>query len=162
MKKIITLTITLFSLKSAIQAQNSNSNFTETLNNYFNIKDALIKTDARSASIKAFEFVKMIKSIDVKSLSEIENRAFVGISEKLVSDAEHIADSKDINDQRDYFKPLSSNLVVLAKAIKLSAHPIYQQYCPMKKAYWLSNEKLIKNPYYGNQMLTCGTVTGIF
>jgi len=28
----------------------------------------------------------------------------------------------------------------------------------MKKAVWLSNEKAIKNPYYGSQMLTCGKV----
>ncbi|RYF82932.1 MAG: DUF3347 domain-containing protein, partial [Chitinophagaceae bacterium] len=32
-------------------------------------------------------------------------------------------------------------------------------YCPMKKALWLSNEKAIKNPYYGSAMLTCGKVT---
>ncbi|MAQ74933.1 MAG: hypothetical protein CL613_01215 [Aquimarina sp.] len=28
----------------------------------------------------------------------------------------------------------------------------------MKKAYWLSKEKDIKNPYYGSSMLTCGKV----
>jgi hypothetical protein len=36
--------------------------------------------------------------------------------------------------------------------------PVYYQYCPMKKAYWLSKEKDIKNPYYGSSMLTCGKV----
>jgi len=29
----------------------------------------------------------------------------------------------------------------------------------MKKATWLSSNKTIKNPYYGNAMLTCGQVT---
>jgi hypothetical protein len=29
----------------------------------------------------------------------------------------------------------------------------------MKKAYWLSPDKAIKNPYYGSAMLTCGKVT---
>jgi hypothetical protein len=33
-------------------------------------------------------------------------------------------------------------------------------YCPMKKSNWLSNEKTVKNPYYGSAMLTCGEVTG--
>lgn len=37
-------------------------------------------------------------------------------------------------------------------------HAVYYQYCPMKKAYWLSMEKEIKNPYYGSSMLTCGKV----
>ncbi len=37
---------------------------------------------------------------------------------------------------------------------------IYYQYCPMynggKGANWLSKENIIKNPYFGDQMLTCG------
>ncbi|MCW3118020.1 MAG: hypothetical protein JWM28_2102 [Chitinophagaceae bacterium] len=39
---------------------------------------------------------------------------------------------------------------VLAKKAKLSPEPVYQQYCPMKKASWLSNNKTIQNLYYGN------------
>jgi hypothetical protein len=31
----------------------------------------------------------------------------------------------------------------------------------MKKASWLSNDKAIKNPYYGSAMLTCGNVKTI-
>jgi hypothetical protein len=46
----------------------------------------------------------------------------------------------------------------LAKSVKLTTEPIYQAYCPMKKANWLSNDKAIKNPYYGSAMLTCGKV----
>jgi len=29
----------------------------------------------------------------------------------------------------------------------------------MKKAYWLSSEAAIKNPYFGNAMLACGKIT---
>lgn len=39
--------------------------------------------------------------------------------------------------------------------------PVYYQHCPMankgKGANWLSKENAIKNPYYGSQMLTCGS-----
>ena len=28
----------------------------------------------------------------------------------------------------------------------------------MKKAYWVSQESEIKNPYYGSSMLSCGKV----
>ena len=38
---------------------------------------------------------------------------------------------------------------------------VYYQHCPMynngKGANWLSKESAIKNPYYGSQMLTCGS-----
>jgi Protein of unknown function (DUF3347). len=37
----------------------------------------------------------------------------------------------------------------------------YYQYCPMtnggKGANWLSKENANKSPYYGSQMLTCGS-----
>ena len=36
----------------------------------------------------------------------------------------------------------------------------YQQYCPMANngdnSYWLSEKETINNPYFGEQMLTCG------
>jgi len=39
---------------------------------------------------------------------------------------------------------------------------LYRQYCPMafqnKGAYWLSSEKKIMNPYFGDKMLHCGVV----
>ena len=39
---------------------------------------------------------------------------------------------------------------------------VYIQFCPMadnnKGAYWISLEKEVRNPYYGEAMLTCGEV----
>jgi hypothetical protein len=39
---------------------------------------------------------------------------------------------------------------------------LYQDYCPMyndgKGAIWISETKEIKNPFYGSQMLTCGSL----
>ena len=49
-------------------------------------------------------------------------------------------------------------MALVAKAVKLTDAPVYKAYCPMKKAYWLSAEKEIKNPYYGSAMLSCGSV----
>jgi hypothetical protein len=38
--------------------------------------------------------------------------------------------------------------------------PVYYDHCPMYKggADWLSQEKPIKNPFYGSMMLSCGSV----
>jgi hypothetical protein len=47
----------------------------------------------------------------------------------------------------------------LVKGLKLNTNTLYEQYCPMKKATWLSESAAIKNPYYGSQMLTCGKTT---
>ncbi len=112
----------------------------------------MVAGNANTASIQASEFVKTAKSIDNKDFSA-ETR------DALVKDAEAISVTKDIKSQREYFAGFSTNMAALAKAVKLSEDPIYEAYCPMKKSYWLSSDKAIKNPYFGNAMLTCGKVT---
>jgi hypothetical protein len=71
-----------------------------------------------------------------------------------------IAASRELKSQRGHFSALSEDVIALAKTVKLSDAPVYQMYCPMKKSNWLSNEKTVKNPYYGSAMLTCGELTG--
>ena len=172
MKKLIILSLVFISLTFTVKAYNPEFNYSitkrdtnkpatlsELLNLYYNIKNALVKSDANLASEGASAFVKAIKDIDMKAMTEAEHNAFMPLQEKLTFDAEHIAESKDIAHQREHFETFSTNFYKLAKAVKLSENPVYQQYCPMKKVYWLSSEAAIKNPYYGKQMLTCGKVT---
>lgn len=150
--KTFLLAALLFSTKADAQLSNL-------LTSYYNIKNALVSSNGNTAAAQADEFVKALKAIDKKSLSEADRKAFEPLQEKLAFDAEHIAETKDIGHQRDHFQSFSENFYKLAKAVKLSDKPIYQSYCPMKKAYWLSSEAAIKNPYYGSQMLTCGKVS---
>ncbi|WP_343304131.1 DUF3347 domain-containing protein [Chitinophaga niabensis] len=150
--KTFLLAALLFSTKADAQLSNL-------LTSYYNIKNALVSSNGNTAAAQADEFVKALKAIDKKSLSEADRKAFEPLQEKLTFDAEHIAETKDISHQRDHFQSFSENFYKLAKAVKLSDKPIYQSYCPMKKAYWLSSEAAIKNPYYGSQMLTCGKVS---
>ena len=118
---------------------------------YYNIKDALVNSNASSAAANASELIKAINITDPLILSK-EVRA------NLLKDAGTIAAASDIKLQRERFASLSNNMFELAKAVKLSPEPVYQQYCPMKKASWLSNSKAIKNPYFGSAMLTCGSI----
>jgi hypothetical protein len=129
-----------------------NKNVSQLLTLYYNIKDALVADNANAASAKAAKFVKTANSIDYKVISE-------GNINAVLKDAGRISETKDIKQQRNLFANLSNNMTALAKAVKLTDQPVYQQYCPMKKAYWLSSEQAIKNPYFGSSMLTCGKVT---
>jgi hypothetical protein len=124
----------------------------ELLISYYNIKDALVSGDAVKAAANAEQFVKNINSISTETVHESNKEA-------LLKDAGKISDTKDIKKQREYFSTFSANMYALSNSVKLSSEPVYYQYCPMKKATWLSSNKTIKNPYYGNAMLTCGKVT---
>ena len=129
--------------------------------NYFAVKDALVKTDGNSASTKARELLTAINAVKMDKLATDEHTVWMKVMKDLAFDAEHIADTKDASHQRDHFMSLSKNMYALIKVSKQET-PIYYQLCPMandgKGANWLSKESAVKNPYYGNQMLTCGKV----
>lgn len=129
--------------------------------NYFSVKDALIKTDAGTSSAKASELVKAIKAVEMTKLSNEEHTVWMKVMKDLTANAEKIAVAKDVTKQREIFALLANNMYELAKVSKQET-PVYYQHCPMynngKGANWLSKEKAIKNPYYGSKMLTCGSV----
>ena len=121
------------------------------LTNYIEIKNALIAGDAATASTKAAAFAKAVASEDSKTFP-------AGLQHKLSASATSIAESKDIAKQRTTFSGFSDDMIKLVKAAKPTGSAVYIDYCPMKKASWLSEEEEIKNPYYGDAMLSCGSV----
>lgn len=127
---------------------------------YFAVKDALVKSDGNTTSIKARDLLNAITSVKMETLTTEEHVIWMKIIKDLSFDAEHISDTKDVGHQRDHFMSLSKNMYELIKVSK-SETPVYYQHCPMfnngKGANWLSKENAIKNPYYGSQMLTCGS-----
>jgi len=172
MKTLIFSAIVFAALSFSAKANNNAPHIATTVENpvdesplsqlltlYYDIKNALVKGDANAAAAKAGEFVKSINGVDMKKLPEADMNVFMPLQEKLAFDAKHIAETKEIGHQREHFQSFSNNFYKLAKAVKLSDKPVYQDYCPMKKAYWLSSEAAIKNPYFGAQMLTCGKVS---
>lgn len=126
---------------------------------YFELKDALVKTDGNTASAKAKTLVTALDAVKMDKLEMEVHMVWMKVLKDIKEDTEHIADTKDVKHQRDHFNTLSKNMYSLIKVSK-SATPTYYQFCPMandgKGANWLSKENAVKNPYYGSQMLTCG------
>ena len=162
MKKIFFIVVLLSTITvqySFAQDNTKTTSLTQLLNSYYDVKNALVSSDAKTAATKAGDLVKALNAVNMKALSEADMNAFMPLQEKLAFDAKHISENNGIAEQREHFSSLSNNIYKLAKAVKISAEPVYQEYCPMKKMYWLSSEAAIKNPYYGKAMPTCGKVT---
>lgn len=127
--------------------------------NYFALKDELVKTDGIAAAEKAAALTKSLDAVVTLSLTSDTHAAWIKLEKDLKGDAAKIAATKDPAQQRSAFITLSKNMYELVKAAK-PAETIYYQFCPManggKGANWLSRESAVKNPYYGNRMLTCG------
>ena len=129
------------------------------LNNYYGVKNALIADDGKTANSQAGEFVKMLASVPMAKMTAEQHRIFMGLSEKVKMGAQNISETKDVKNQRERFNDLSNNFFTMLKGLNANEQPVYQQYCPMAKGYWLSDNSAVKNPYYGKAMLTCGKVT---
>lgn len=145
-----------------VKEQEKVNQLSKVYDQYFALKDALVKDDGTLASSKALALAKAIKDVDMKSMSSEEHSAWMKVEKDLLMHAEHIGETKDIAHQREHFSMLSQNVYSLTKVFKLD-ETAYLQHCPMyndgKGADWLSKENTVKNPYYGSSMLTCGKTT---
>lgn len=157
-KKIFFALLAFCAISITSHAQET-SKLSYLLTEYYNIKNALVKGDAASATASATDFSTAIQAVDMNALSSTDMNAFMPLQNKLSGEADKIATSKSLQAQRENFATLSTDFFALAKSVKFSSQPVYALYCPMKKSYWLSGDKTVKNPYFGSAMLGCGSIT---
>ncbi len=133
---------------------------TAVFDNYFLLKDALVQSNTKAASTKALKLQNTLQAIKMEQLTSKEHAVWIKTEKDLKSITQNIAKAGNIEKQRSNFIVLSKTLYELLKVSSIE-QTIYYQHCPMadngKGANWLSKEKSIKNPYYGSQMLSCGS-----
>jgi Cu(I)/Ag(I) efflux system membrane fusion protein len=134
--------------------------FPKALTSYLAMKNAFVASDSEKASRLAKKVLKEFQALPIAGLGKMEKAHFNKILEMLTS----ISSTNELEKQREHFVILNENLVAIAMNIELSDSQFYVQKCPMANANngakWLSSEKEIKNPYYGEAMMTCGSVIG--
>jgi len=130
-------------------------------NDYINIKDALIKEDFSGSSQNATKLLSTLSKIDMKLLKDEAHNHWMFLVKEIKSSTTHISNSSNIKTQRNYFKQLSLYIINSVQVYGVK-EKVYVEFCPMADnnngAYWLSKEEQIKNPYFGDAMLTCGEV----
>lgn len=116
---------------------------------YLELKDALVKSDSRKARTACG---KLMVSLAKERMNP-----------EIAEAANSLADSQDIEKQREYFKIITDKLIAIYNS-KEDEQGLFVQYCPMAfdntGASWLSSSSEIRNPYFGDKMLKCGRVTG--
>lgn len=124
---------------------------------YLGIKNALATDNTKVANDEAKKFTAALKDVPVASMDAKQKAAWTKYAEKLRFDGDHISESTAIAHQREHFGSLSGNMYEVVKAFQTNDMVLYKQYCPMVKKSWLSESSAIKNPYYGKEMLGCGS-----
>jgi hypothetical protein len=158
MKTIKTLSIILV-LALSFSFAKAQNNIDKITNAYFGVKNALAAGNGTEAENKAKGLLTAL-SLPETGLKPDQQKIFNSYADKLKFDSRHISETTVIDHQREHFASLSKNLYEVLKGLKMNNSTVYEQYCPMKKAYWLSETSKIKNPYYNDkEMATCGKVT---
>lgn len=139
------------------QTNNTAANINKVIKAYLGIKDALVADNSKLANDRAKDFTAALKEVSTNQLDAKQKATWLAFGEKLRFDGDHISETHELAHQREHFTSLSKNMFAVVKAFKNNSIVLYQQYCPMKKATWLSETNTIRNPYYGKAMEECGT-----
>ncbi len=131
------------------------------INNYFEVKNALVNDNSKGASEAAAKLSASIKSLDKSYFAADQKASFDKVEASLKSSADAISSASDIKAQREQFITLSDAAYAIAKDFG-AGKAVYREFCPMARdnngAYWVSESKEVKNPYFGAEMLECGEV----
>lgn len=134
------------------------------VSHYIHVKTALVNDNSAEAKNGAEMILSAATNFDASHLPEDQKAEYSKSVTELKNSVDSIAKASDIEQQRTSFASLSGSVYALLKAFGASQH-LYHDYCPMamdnKGAMWLSEVKEIKNPYFGNKMLECGSVEEI-
>ena len=129
---------------------------------YVTLKEAFVATDVAKVKAAASKTQESLKNVDMMLLTGVAHNDWMTYSVGLEAALKEIQSSDDIEAQRTSFSKLSDNLYKSIKAYGLGGSTAFYEFCPMafnnQGAYWLSDASEIRNPYFGNKMLKCGSV----
>ncbi|MBU2901355.1 efflux RND transporter periplasmic adaptor subunit [Maribacter dokdonensis] len=139
-------------------SQEQNLILKEAFNIYFDLKNHFVKSNTDSCKVLSKELGNILVSLKKTDLEG----GFKKNTSNAIASLELIAEGESLDKNRLEFKKLSMSFVYFSSYIRDYQNTIYIQHCPMADnnngADWLSLNKAIKNPYFGDKMLHCGSV----
>lgn len=133
-------------------------------NQYLSIKNGLAADNITEAKTGATHLRNTIRKFDKSFFTAKQKKEFDKYADNITEQLQGIISRNEIESQRSLFSVLSQQAYQLIKALG-TTQVLYYDHCPMANnntgADWLSETKEIKNPYFGSNMMTCGTVQEI-
>lgn len=123
------------------------------------LTEALISSEVGKAKSQVAGLKKALGAVDMALLKGPAHTDWMGQLSTMNTALKQIEATNDVEAQRTAYAGFEDGLYRSVKAFGIDK-PAYRQFCPMalgnKGAYWLSDKKPIRNPYFGDAMLTCG------
>jgi len=132
---------------------------------YLLLKDALVASDSELTVSTAQQVLGALSKVDMSLLKGDAHLYWMEQLTALQAHSKKITELTDVEAQRKQFNFFSQALINAIKVFGVGEDTLYVQHCPMadnnEGADWISDEKAIRNPYFGDKMMTCGLVTAI-
>jgi Cu(I)/Ag(I) efflux system membrane fusion protein len=129
---------------------------------YFNLKVALANDDFEKAKEAGMAMHTSLEKVNMNQLKGDAHSLWMQLSTSLKPSLQHIEHFGDIKLIREKFIAISNTMITIMASFDPLSSTVYIQHCPMADsnngADWLSQEKEIRNPYFGESMLKCGEV----
>jgi Cu(I)/Ag(I) efflux system membrane fusion protein len=133
------------------------------IENYLLLKDALVNDDFDAAKEAATSLGRKLANIDLDRFSGEVRNTMEQFKKQLQNRNKAVAATGDIAGMRSNFDELSEVMINFVSTFRPVNQKLFVQHCPMadndRGADWLSLSREIRNPYYGEAMLTCGEVS---
>ena len=130
------------------------------IDDYLSMKDALSKDNFSDAKKVALKMQKTLTAINMDLFTAESHNDWMSYSSSLEKALKQISQIEKIEDMRKTFQQISNETIAFVSSFTPYNKTLFIQHCPMandnKGADWLSLSKEIKNPYFGESMLTCG------
>jgi Cu(I)/Ag(I) efflux system membrane fusion protein len=130
---------------------------------YLPLKDALVQSNSSSARSLAKALLSQVNNADMTLLSGERHDFWMTQASAITTHTEKIAASESLSEQRHQLSFLSTALIATIRRLGISGETLFVQHCPMamdnQGGDWLSLQREIRNPYFGEDMLTCGSVS---
>ncbi len=135
----------------------------EVISSYLKMKDGFVATSEKIVVAEAKNVLAKLDKVDMSLLKGDDHNEWMGLLEPIKNNLNGIINMKGIEMKRSHFSLVSNKLTeAIDKFGFNSSTPVYLEFCPMafddKGAFWISNQKEIRNPYFGDMMLKCGEV----
>ncbi|WP_347173815.1 efflux RND transporter periplasmic adaptor subunit [Polaribacter uvawellassae] len=152
-----------------IERLNVSSTFQKQLkvvfDNYITLKNILVNDDENKVVTAAKNVLQSVVKVDMKLLKDKNaHEKWMSFEKEIKTAVTAISKTFNIKEHRNHFIQLSTNLIGAVETFGIQ-EKVYRQFCPMADAnngaYWLSKEEKILNPYFGDAMLSCGSVAQI-
>ena len=119
---------------------------------YLKVQESLAAEDLKISQSAADDLLKAIP--DGSTMNEFQ---------EIHASAKEISTSENMLGARKAFLTLSNEFIAGTEGLELpEGQELYLTYCPMAfgntGGHWLQKDTMVNNPYFGAQMLRCGSV----